>query len=269
MASQHSNGLFLSVNGLSKAFGATEVLKNLSFVLGEGEILGVIGPSGSGKTTLLRCLDLIESQDEGEIAYVRHGATVLPGRNIEPSNNHAETAVGALTADMLRRRIGHVFQTFNLWEERTVLHNVTLAPCVVFGESQDQAAARAEKMLERFGLLEKRDNRIWQLSGGQRQRVAIVRALMMNPDVLLCDEVTSALDPVLAYDVLQMIRELREEGLTMIVVTHHIDFAATLCDRIAYLSGGRFQQIDTPERILKSPASPEIGNFLKILRIAG
>lgn len=263
MARQYSCGPFLYVKDLYKAFGPTVVLKDLSFTLGHGEILGVIGPSGSGKTTLLRCLDLLECQDEGEIEFLHFGAKALPDRRIEL------TTLQTVPADILRRRIGYVFQTFNLWEERTVLHNVTLAPCVILGEPKAQATARAEVMLDKFGLREKRDSRIWQLSGGQRQRVAIVRALMMNPDILLCDEVTSALDPVLAYDVLQMIRTLRKEGLTMIVVTHHIDFAATLCDRIGYLNNGRFQQIDTPERLLKNPKLPEIENFLNILRVAG
>ncbi len=257
---------FLKVADVSKSFGEVRVLDGLNLELAGGEILGVIGPSGGGKTTLLRCLDLLEPFDAGTIEYATLDAKALPNGRI--SKGSGEDG-GEATTVALRQQIGFVFQTFNLWGDRTVLQNLTLAPCVVKRTDRAEAEAIAERLLAKFGLSEKRENRIWQLSGGQRQRVAIIRALMMEPQILLCDEVTSALDPVLAYDVLQMIKALSEEGLTMIVVTHHVDFAATLCDRIAYLNDGAIQQIDTPERIIKSPRNEEIANFLNILRVAG
>lgn len=264
------NGL-ITVEGLRKSYGGLRVLDNLSFGLSHGGILGIIGPSGSGKTTLLRCIDLLETIEGGTITYHGpFGVQLTATRGLERTEESKATngAVQVLPS-MVRRKIGFVFQAFNLWEDRSVLQNLTLAPRVVQGMAPEQAEERALHLLVRFDLKDKLLSKVWQLSGGQRQRVAIVRALMMEPEILLCDEVTSALDPVLAYEVLQMIRSLRDEGLTMIVVTHHIDFVASLCDRVAYLNNGRFQQIDTPDRLMKEPATPEIEKFLSILRIAG
>lgn len=261
----------ITVEGLRKSYGELRVLDNLSFGLSHGGILGIIGPSGSGKTTLLRCIDLLETIEGGTITYRGpFGVRLTATRGLERTEESKATngAVQVLPS-MVRRKIGFVFQAFNLWEDRSVLQNLTLAPRVVQGMAPEQAEERALHLLVRFDLKDKLLSKVWQLSGGQRQRVAIVRALMMEPGILLCDEVTSALDPVLAYEVLQMIRSLRDEGLTMIVVTHHIEFVASLCDRVAYLNNGRFQQIDTPDRLMKEPATPEIENFLSILRIAG
>ena len=264
------NNKFLIVEDLKKSYGDISVLDGLSFSLLEGDILGIIGPSGCGKTTLLRCLDLLEAFEGGMISYKEpFGVRVLPDNlerigKTEPATRTRETIAG-----VIRQKIGFVFQAFNLWEDRSVLQNLTLAPRVVLGMSAKEAEERAVDLLSQFGLKDKLLNKIWQLSGGQRQRVAIVRALMMQPAILLCDEVTSALDPVLAYEVLQMIRSLRDEGLTMIVVTHHIEFVASLCDRVAYLNNGKFQQIDTPDQLMKKPATSEIKNFLNILQFAG
>lgn len=261
----------VKVEGLTKSFKELVVLDGVSFRLHEGEILGIIGPSGSGKTTLLRCLDLLETFEGGTIEFGgEFGVCVKPAGQVEYSGGGAGVSgTAGPRPSIVRRKIGFVFQSFNLWEDRSVLQNLTLAPRVVQGCPAREAEVRAKQLLSRFGLGDKLLSKVWQLSGGQRQRVAIVRALMMEPALLLCDEVTSALDPVLAYEVLEMIRSLRAEGLTMIVVTHHIEFVATLCDRVGYLNNGRFMQIDTPERLLREPGAEEIATFLNILRIAG
>ena len=263
--------ILIKVEGLKKSFKDLCVIDDMTFHLDEGEILGIIGPSGSGKTTLLRCLDLLEPFNDGIITFGEpFGVHVRSGAELELSNNSESiNRISVPQPSDVRRKIGYVFQSFNLWEDRSVLQNLTLAPKVVQGISDSEAETRAKELLSRFGLKDKLLSKIWQLSGGQRQRVAIVRALMMGPALLLCDEITSALDPILAYEVLEMIRSLRAEGLTMIVVTHHIEFVATLCDRVAYLNKGKFMQLDTPERLLKEPALEEIATFLKILRFVG
>lgn len=261
----------VTVEGLKKSFGKLRVLDSLSFSLSQGGILGIIGPSGSGKTTLLRCLDLLETIEGGMITYRGpFGVRLTATRGLERTEQ-SKTSDRAIqiAPSMVRQKIGFVFQAFNLWEDRSVLQNLTLAPRVVQGMSRKEAEEQAENLLSRFGLKDKLLSKVWQLSGGQRQRVAIVRALMMQPAILLCDEVTSALDPLLAFEVLEMIKTLRHEGLTMIVVTHHMEFVASLCDQVAYLDNGTFLQVDTPERLLKEPATPEIKEFLNILRVAG
>jgi len=261
----------LRVDDIWKAFGDTPVLKGVSFTLREKEILGIIGSSGSGKTTLLKCLDLLETIDKGLIEYygphklsvTANGATGLRNCADGDTKPMLEDAVNAL-----RKDIGFVFQGFNLWEERTVLGNLILAPMVVQGQPREVAENRAHELCRQFGIENKVEARVWQLSGGQRQRVAIMRALMMEPKLMLLDEITSALDPVLTVEVMQAIRQLRERGLTMIIVTHHIEFASSLCDRIMFLSQGRAVQIDTPENLRRSPATDEVKMFLDILRAA-
>lgn len=262
----------LRVDGIWKSFGQTPVLRGIALSLHEKEILGVIGPSGGGKTTLLRCLDLLETIDQGRIDYHgQHNLSVAANGVLGLKASDAGGENRPITDDTinaLRRDIGFVFQGFNLWEERTVLGNLVLAPTVVLGLSREAAEARAHQLCEEFGLEDKVNARVWQLSGGQRQRVAIIRALMMRPKVVLLDEITSALDPVLTVEVMQAIRQLRDEGLTMIIVTHHIEFASSLCDRILFLSQGQAVQIDTPENLRKSPATDEVKQFLDILRAA-
>lgn len=261
----------LRVDGIWKSFGDTPVLRGISFSLREKEILGVIGPSGGGKTTLLRCLDFLETIDQGRVDYHGPHNLTVAANGLAGLRSGGDDETQPITENMInavRRDIGFVFQGFNLWEERTVLGNLTLAPTVVLGHSREQATEKAHQLCERFGLADKVNARVWQLSGGQRQRVAIIRALMMQPKLVLLDEITSALDPVLTVEVMQAIRQLRNEGLTMILVTHHIEFASSLCDRIMFLSEGRAVQIDTPENLRKSPATDEVKRFLDILRAA-
>lgn len=260
----------LKVTDLAKSFGDSRVLTGVSLTLSAGEILGVIGPSGGGKTTLLRCIDLIDEFESGTIEYLEMGVECLAGGELRKSErNEGDESGQALTVSAVRRRLGFVFQTFNLWEDRSVLENMCLAPKVVLGETMRSAEKRALTLLDRFGLANRAGDPVWKLSGGQRQRVAIVRALMMSPRILLCDEITSALDPILAYEVLEAILALRDEGIAMIVVTHHIDFATRLCDRLAFLDGGKLLQVDTPERVVQAPAAPAVEKFLRVIRAVG
>jgi polar amino acid transport system ATP-binding protein len=258
----------LRVNGLTRRYGDLIALQEATFALHRGEILGVIGSSGSGKTTLLRCLDLLEPFDSGSIEYEQR--TMLrsvegEGLMVKDVGTHNFSPITEDMACRLRRGIGFVFQGFNLWNERTVLDNLTLAPRVVRGEAQNDASEKAVTLCRQFGLADKLNARPWQLSGGQRQRVAILRALMMNPRIMLLDEVTSALDPVLTVEVMVAIRELRDEGLTMILVTHHLHFATNICDRLAFLSKGRIVQLDTPRQLQMAPANEEVERFLNVL----
>ena len=270
-SSANPQGELLRVDNIWKRFGETEVLRGLSFTLREREILGVIGPSGGGKTTLLRCLDLLETVDRGEITYQGAHKMVVTadgvrGLRAAPGGDGGPMSEAAINA--LRQDIGLVFQGFNLWEERSVLGNLVLAPMVVLAQPREEVEQSARDLCSQFGLQGKAEARVSELSGGQRQRVAIIRALMMQPKMMLLDEITSALDPVLTVEVMQAIRQLRNKGLTMIVVTHHLEFASSLCDRIMFLSRGEAVQIDTPDRLRSSPASAEVKKFLEVLRDA-
>lgn len=253
----------LAVKSVTKRFTTRPAIENVSFDLHVGEVLGVIGPSGCGKTTLLRCLLGLEEIEHGSIEICPSPAVLVQsGDDIRPT---AEREVALHAA---RQRIGIVFQDLNLWEDRTVRDNLLLAPTVVRRERRADALWRAEVLCHRFQLPEKMSSRIWQLSGGERQRVAIVRALMMNPELLLLDEVTSALDPVLTMEVMGMIQDLKAQRLSMILVTHHIEFATQVCDRVLFLSKGQVVQIDTPDQILSRPTTDEVGRFLSVLRTA-
>ena len=239
----------LEVNNLKKSFGSTPVLKGVSFSLDRGQVLAIIGSSGSGKTTLLRCLNFLETPDEGEI---RINGKVLTG-------NH-------LTEDQIRENrlhFGLVFQNFNLFPQYTVLGNITLAPTLLNKGNPEQIREKALSLLEQVGLSQKRDAYPYQLSGGQQQRVAIARALAMSPEILCFDEPTSALDPELTGEVLQVIRSLKNGDHTMIVVTHEMDFARSVADVVIYMADGVIEEMGPPEQIFGDPKSEKTRAFLR------
>jgi polar amino acid transport system ATP-binding protein len=242
----------LVVEGVHKSFGALEVLRGIDLSLAEHEVVCLIGASGSGKSTLLRCVNLLEPVDSGRI--------VVEGEEI--------TARG-VDVNRIRRRIGIVFQAFNLFPHMSVLANVTLAPRLALGKPRAEAAADATALLERFGLADKRDDYPDRLSGGQQQRVAIVRALAMRPELMLLDEVTSALDPELVAEVLEVIRELADGGMTMLIATHEMTFARDIADRVCFLDGGAILEQGPPATILSEPAEPRTQQFLQRIIEAG
>jgi polar amino acid transport system ATP-binding protein len=242
----------LEVEGLWKSFGELDVLRGIDLAMAEHEIVCLIGASGSGKSTLLRCVNLTEPIDAGRV--------VLNGTDI--------TAPG-VNVDHIRRRIGIVFQSFNLFPHLSVLENITLAPRLVLGRSRSEADARATELLDRFGLADKRLEYSDRLSGGQQQRVAIVRALAMDPELLLLDEVTSALDPELVGEVLNVIRELAHQGMTMLIATHEMGFAREIASRVAFVDDGRILEVGPPERIFSAPSQPRTAEFLERIIAAG
>jgi len=245
-------GEALRIEGLHKSFGELEVLKGIDLEVAEHEVVCLIGASGSGKSTLLRCINLIEPIDAGRIR--------VSGEEI--------TAHG-VSVDKVRRRIGIVYQSFNLFPHMTVLANVTLAPRKVLKLSRGVAETRADALLTRFGLDDKRDEHPDRLSGGQQQRVAIVRALAMQPDLLLLDEVTSALDPVLVSEVLDVVRELAVSGMTMVIATHEMGFARDIANRVCFLHRGRILEQGTPTSMFGAPREPETAAFLERVIRAG
>jgi polar amino acid transport system ATP-binding protein len=246
------NGPALELEDVHKSFGENEVLKGIDLVVEPHEVVCLIGASGSGKSTLLKCVNLIEPIDSGRI--------VVEGEEI--------TARG-VDANRIRRRIGIVFQAFNLFPHMTVLQNTTLAPREVLNLDREGAEKRALGLLERFGLLDKKDEYPDRLSGGQQQRVAIVRALAMRPGVMLLDEVTSALDPELVAEVLSVIKELADEGMTMLISTHEMGFARDIANRVCFLDEGRILEQGPPERIFTSPEHPRTRQFLGRIIAAG
>jgi polar amino acid transport system ATP-binding protein len=254
----------LRVESLTKTFGPLKALDDVSFSLRRGETVGLIGPSGSGKSTLLRCIDLLLPVTTGRITYrlPDTSASGAPERTISVSAQDEDLPIPAAN---IRKSIGFVFQRLHLWRERTVLDNLILAPRVVLGEEVESVRDRAHELARRFGIVDKLNAKVWQLSGGQQQRTAIVRALMMKPQLLLLDEVTSALDPLLTSSVMDTIRSLRDEAMTMLLVTHHIDFAGKVCDRLHFLDGGRIVQSGAPAEIVAAPHTPTIAGFLEIL----
>ncbi|HZQ82702.1 MAG TPA: amino acid ABC transporter ATP-binding protein [Gaiellaceae bacterium] len=233
------------VEGLVKSFGKHTVLKGIDLEVGEHQVVALIGASGSGKSTLLRCINRLEPIDSGRILLA--GDDITRPRNVND----------------VRRRIGIVFQSFNLFPHMSVLRNVTLAPRDVLGLSRSEADARANALLERFGLADKRDEYPDRLSGGQQQRVAIVRALAMQPELMLFDEVTSALDPELVAEVLQVIGELAAGGMTMIIATHEMSFARDIASRVCFLDGGTIIEEGPPEQIFTAPREPRTQQFLE------
>ena len=242
----------LLLEGVHKSFGKHEVLKGIDLELAPHEVVCLIGASGSGKSTLLRCVNLLEPIDAGRI--------VVSGREITERG---------VDVNEVRRGIGIVFQAFNLFPHKTVLDNVTLAPRKARGLSRAEAAREAATLLERFGLVEKRDDYPDRLSGGQQQRVAIVRALAMQPRLLLLDEVTSALDPELVAEVLDVIRELAAGGMTMLIATHEMGFARDVANRVCFLHEGRILEEGPPERLFSEPREERTRQFLQRIVAAG
>jgi polar amino acid transport system ATP-binding protein len=246
-----TNNPVISVRGLTKTYGNLEVLKGLDLDLPAGEVLAIIGPSGSGKSTLIRCLNMMEILTSGEFTF--------KGQKVWTGFKDRDGKIGAGT---LRRRVGMCFQHFNLFPHLTVLENVTKGPIVVLGKKQKDADAHALELLRKVGLSDKAGSYPSQLSGGQKQRVAIARSLAMEPDVMLFDEVTSALDPELVGEVLEVVRELAEGGMTMVLVTHEMAFAAEVADRVIFIDGGVIAEQGPPDRVMHNPESDRLKQFL-------
>ena len=242
----------LDIRELRKSYGNELVLQDVSVVLAEHQVKVLIGASGSGKSTLLRCVNLLERIDDGQI--------LLDGRDI--------TAIG-IKPDEVRSQIGSVFQSYNLFPHLTVLQNITLAPRYVHGIDRRTADSQAIELLERFGLADKARQYPDLLSGGQQQRVAILRAVINRPKILLLDEVTSALDPILIAEVLALISELKSEGMTMMIATHEMGFAKQVADHVLFLHKGVICEFGTPNEILENPQTVECQTFLNALRTAG
>ena len=242
----------LEVQGIRKSFGSNLVLDDISLTFPEGSATVIIGASGSGKSTLMRCINLLEELSDGQV--------LLQGSDI--------SAYG-IDLDSVRGKIGSVFQAFNLFPHLTVLENITLAPRLVLKRSKEETDQQARALLKRFGLADKADAYPNHLSGGQQQRVAILRAIATQPKVLLLDEVTSALDPVLIAEVLALIAELKADGITMIISTHEMGFAKRIADSVVFLSDGQVREIGTPQEIFETPKTIELKAFLGALHDAG
>jgi polar amino acid transport system ATP-binding protein len=247
-------GPIVQLEGVHKRFGDLEVLKGVDLKLERGEVVCVLGPSGSGKSTLLRCINLLEPPEEGQI--------FLEGTGICKGSGSGEAG---WNIDFVRQRVGIVFQQFNLFPHKTALENVTLAPEKVLGRPSEEIREKGRTLLERVGLGDKLDEYPDRLSGGQQQRVAIARALAMDPHVMLFDEVTSALDPELVKEVLDVMRELAEEGMTMFVVTHEIGFAREVGDRVVFMDGGVIVEQGKPADVLDNPREERTKKFLGLV----
>ncbi len=246
----------VKLRGVRKSFGQLEVLKGVDLDVQRGEVVCILGPSGSGKSTLLRCVNLLEPPEEGEIFLEGQDICKGPGSG---------TGEQSWNLDFVRQRVGMVFQQFNLFPHKTALENVTMAPEKVLGKSKQEARAMATALLERVGLGDRMTQYPERLSGGQQQRVAIARALAMEPHVMLFDEVTSALDPELVKEVLDTMRELASEGMTMLVVTHEMGFAKEVCDQVVFMDGGVIVEQGKPHQVLDSPKQERTRKFLGLV----
>ncbi len=244
------------LEGIHKRFGELEVLRGIDLEVARGEVVCVLGPSGSGKSTLLRCVNLLEPPERGEI--------FVEGKDICKGPGSAAGEAG-WQLDFVRQRVGIVFQQFNLFPHKSALENVTMAPEKVLGKPEREARENATRLLERVGLGDKLDEYPERLSGGQQQRVAIARALAMDPHVMLFDEVTSALDPELVKEVLDVMRELAEEGMTMIVVTHELGFAREVGDRVVFMDEGAIVEQGPPAQVLDDPREERTKKFLGLV----
>ncbi|MDQ2067749.1 ATP-binding cassette domain-containing protein [Xinfangfangia sp. CPCC 101601] len=246
----------VQLTGLRKRFGDLEVLKGVSLTAHSGDVIAIIGGSGSGKSTLLRCINFLETPTAGEVRL--HGELVA----MKPDGEGGFRAADPAQLNRLRARLGMVFQSFNLWPHRTVLENVIEAPVHVLGQNRDAAIANAERLLDRVGLLAKRDVYPEMLSGGQKQRAAIARALAVDPHAMLFDEPTSALDPELVGEVLSVIADLAREGRTMILVTHEMQFARNVASEIIFLRNGLIEEQGKPSDVFDNPKSEALRAFL-------
>ncbi len=243
--------LKIDVQDLHKSYGNNEVLKGITTQFHEGDVVCIIGPSGSGKSTFLRTLNLLETITSGKV--------IVDGYELSDPKTDV---------DKVREDIGMVFQHFNLFPHMTVLENITFAPIELGKESKEEAEKHAMELLEQVGLADKRDAKPESLSGGQKQRVAIARSLAMNPDIMLFDEPTSALDPEMVGDVLNVMKNLAEQGMTMIIVTHEMGFARKVANRVIFTDGGEFLEDGTPEQIFDNPQHPRLKDFLdKVLNV--
>jgi polar amino acid transport system ATP-binding protein len=238
----------IAITDVTKSFGSNAVLRGVSLDVAAGEVIAVIGKSGSGKSTLLRCINGLETIDQGSIMVA--GAQFLPD---------------AIHLRHLRQKVGMIFQSFNLFPHLSVGRNVMLAPRVVKKTAEAQTLELARKYLDRVGLLHKFDALPDELSGGQQQRVAIARALAMQPQALLCDEITSALDPELVNEVLAVVGELAKEGMTLMMVTHEMRFAREVCDRVVFMHQGRVHEMGPPDQVFNQPETPELRQFLGMI----
>ena len=235
----------IQVKELCKSFDGVDVLKNITTTIKKGEVVFVVGPSGSGKSTFLRCMNLLEEPSGGHIFF--------EGTDITDKNTDI---------NLLRRKMGMVFQQFNLFPHMSIMKNMTIAPVKLLGVKEEDAVKEAEKLLARVGLLDKKDAYPGQLSGGQKQRIAIVRALMMKPDVMLFDEPTSALDPEMVGEVLELMKELAREGMTMVCVTHEMGFAREVATRVLFMDNGVITEQAPPEEFFAHPKNPRLQDFL-------
>ena len=242
----------LELVSVRKSFGSELVLNNLNLTVPEHTATVLIGASGSGKSTLLRCINLLESIDDGQI--------FLDGEEISDP---------LINVDEVRRKLGMVFQSFNLFPHKTVLENITLAPIKVQGKNKDEATTAALALLKRFDLSDKADQYPDRLSGGQQQRVAIIRSLALNPRLLLLDEITSALDPVLVNEVLSIVRDLKSDGMTMVLATHEMGFATQVADEVCFLESGNILERGPAKDVLHAPKNPKTQEFLKRVHQAG
>lgn len=246
----------LEIRDLHKSYGSLEVLKGISLQAHDGDVISILGSSGSGKSTFLRCINLLESPSSGTITVAGESLKLKKNKSGELE------AADQKQLERMRSEIGFVFQNFNLWPHRTVLENIIEAPVHVLKRSKDEAIARAEELLKKVGLFDKRHNYPSQLSGGQQQRIAIARTLAMDPQVLLFDEPTSALDPELVNEVLAVMRDLAAEGRTMLIVTHEMRFARDVSTQIVFLHQGQVEEVGPPEKVFGNPDSERCREFL-------
>ncbi|MBV1790159.1 ATP-binding cassette domain-containing protein [Marinobacterium sp. D7] len=246
----------LELIDIYKSYGSLEVLKGVSLSASDGEVISILGSSGSGKSTLLRCINLLEKPSKGRIVVSGEELELAPGKD---GDLHAKST---RQLERMRSQIGFVFQNFNLWPHKSIIENIIEAPTQVLKQSKDEAVARAEKLLDRVGLLDKRNVYPANLSGGQQQRIAIARALAMEPQVLLFDEPTSALDPELVNEVLAVMRSLADEGRTMLIVTHEMRFAREVSNQVVFLHQGQIEEAGTPEQVFDHPKSQRVRDFM-------